>query len=128
MAGKAEDPGHGQYSVLDMIDRLLATKSVVHTKSAVNELTLKWPSNAQAREAQTKTTDSTHINHTSIDDRQPPKSLSPDLCQLNRCIKKIDSTDGKAIMDMHEHINKLFGNQNLPPPKFDRLCQHTSQL
>ena len=28
MAGKAEDPGHDQYSVLDMIDRLVTTKSV----------------------------------------------------------------------------------------------------
>jgi len=68
MAGKAEDPGHGQYSVLDMIDRLLTTKSVARTKSAINEPTLEWPSNAQAREAQTKTTDSTRVNHTLIDE------------------------------------------------------------
>ena len=42
MAGKAEDPGHGQYSVLDMIDRLLTTKSVARTESAINEPTLEW--------------------------------------------------------------------------------------
>jgi hypothetical protein len=32
--------GHGQYSVLDMIDRLLTTKSVARTESAINEPTL----------------------------------------------------------------------------------------
>ncbi len=121
MAGKAKDPGHGQYSVLDMIDRLLTTKSVTRTESAINEPTLEWP-------AQTKTMESTCVNHTSIDDRQSPKRLSPDLCRLNRRIEKIDSTDGKAITDMHEHINKLFGDQDLPQPRFDGPCQHASQL
>ena len=136
MAGKAEDPGHDQYSVLDMIDRLVTTKSVARagaqqsskSESAVDEPTLEWQSNAQANEAQTKATNSTHVNHDSIDDRQPPKRLPPDLCQLNRRIEKIDSANRKAIANMHEHVNKLFDDQDLPQPRFDGPCRHPGQL
>ena len=140
MAGKAADLGHDQYSVLDMIGRLVTTQSVTQTdaeqssqsKLAVNVPTLKWQSNTQVSKAQAKASDttmtSTHINHDSINDRQPPKCLSPDLCWLSRHVEKIDSADGKTIANMHTHINKLFVNQELPQPRFDSPCRHPGQL
>ena len=88
MAGKADDPGHGQYSVLDMINRLVTTKSVARTgaeqssqsESAVDWPTLEWQADAQVIKAQAEAlstaTTLTSVDHDSIDDRQP-QSVCP---------------------------------------------------